>query len=179
MHGRDWCIGFYQTSSLHSQCDGCGYTELFNAYHFKNSSVIGFISFPCLFLILRVLNSAMWPTKKLQHNKHQVIMETKEIQGFKTIEDETKVANTVHIELMSVWVKVTIRLLIQSNANSIMNVNTNRQLQITTFNNDTVYNMWCSVMTVTDNMWPALRKPGLRFKILKWYLCSYLNRTLH
>ena len=44
----------------------------------------------------------MWPTKKLQHNKHQVIMETKEIQGFKTIEDETKVANTVHIELMSV-----------------------------------------------------------------------------
>ena len=108
MHGRNWCIGFYQTPSLHSQCDGCGYTELLNTYHFKNSSDNGFISFPCSLVIFRVLNSAIWPIKKLQHNKHQVIMETKEIQCLKIIKDETKVANTVHIKLMSVWVKVTI-----------------------------------------------------------------------
>ena len=127
-------------SFLHSQRDGCCYTEQFNTYHFKNSSVNGFISFPCLFVILRVLNSAMWPAKKLQHNKHQVITETKKILCFKIIKDETQVPNTVHIQLMFVWVKVTI-----NKTNHLFRAMPTqlwmwiqRQFQSTTFNNDTI-----------------------------------------
>ena len=41
-------------------------------------------------------------------------METKEIQCFEIVKDETKVANTVHIELMFVWVKVTINYLFRA-----------------------------------------------------------------